>query len=164
MSNATASETTTRSGDEPVQTSRRRERGRLGRRSPYLRTTYRSELAFFPYSGARIAGLAVLVLALVAFPLFAGSFWIGVANLCAITAIAALGVQIVTGMAGQLSLGHAAFLAIGGFTAAGLHLHLELRVDGEPVDPEAYLAERGVDLIVVDTAHGHSEAALRTVG
>ena len=120
MSNATASETTTRSGDEPVQTSRRRERGRLGRRSPYLRTTYRSELAFFPYSGARIAGLAVLVLALVAFPLFAGSFWIGVANLCAITAIAALGVQIVTGMAGQLSLGHAAFLAIGGFTAAAM--------------------------------------------
>lgn len=132
MSNAPASETTTRSMDsvahrkEPVQTSRRRDRGRLGRRSPYLRTTYRGELAFFPYSGARIAGLAVLVLALVAFPLFAGSFWIGVANLCAITAIAALGVQIVTGMAGQLSLGHAAFLAIGGFTAAGLHLHLEL--------------------------------------
>ena len=30
--------------------------------------------------------------------------------------------------------------------ATGVHLHLELRVDGEPVDPEAYLAERGVEL------------------
>lgn len=133
MSNATASETMTPSAEpaahrkETAQISRpRARRGWLPRRSPYLRTTYRGELAFFPYSRVRIAGLAVLGLALVAFPLLAGNYWIGVANLCAITAIAALGVQIVTGMAGQLSLGHAAFLAIGGFTAAGLHLHLEL--------------------------------------
>ena len=128
MSNATESETTTSSAapaahqNVTAQMSRpRARRGWLPRRSPYLRTTYRGELAFFPYSGVRVAGLAVLGLALVAFPLLAGNYWIGVANLCAITAIAALGVQIVTGMAGQLSLGHAAFLA-----TAGLHLHLEL--------------------------------------
>lgn len=30
--------------------------------------------------------------------------------------------------------------------ATGVHLHLELLVDGEPVDPEVHLAQRGVEL------------------
>jgi branched-chain amino acid transport system permease protein len=96
------------------------------RRSPYLRTDYRRELTLFPYSGPRLAVIALTVLGLVAFPYLSDAYWLGVVNLAMIAAVGALGLQIVTGMAGQLSLGHAAFLAVGGFFAAGLYLHLGL--------------------------------------
>jgi branched-chain amino acid transport system permease protein len=110
----------------PVSGRRSRRSASQWRRSPYLRTDYRGELALFPYSGPRLAGIGVLALVLLGFPLVADSYWLGVANFAAIAAIGALGLQIVTGMAGQLSLGHAAFLAVGGFFAAGLYLHLGL--------------------------------------
>ncbi|MDP6482419.1 MAG: IMP dehydrogenase [Nitrospinota bacterium] len=45
-------------------------------------------------------------------------------------------------------------LRVGAAVGTGLDTHERVRL----------LAERGADLIVVDTAHGHSEAALRTVG
>ena len=103
-----------------------REPSRRRRGSPYLRTDYRGELTLFPYSGPRLTVIAVTVALVAAYPFLANAFWLGVINLAVIAAIGALGLQIVTGMAGQLSLGHAAFLAVGGFFAAGLYLHLGL--------------------------------------
>src|SRR5205807_1687218 len=41
----------------------------------------------------------------------------------AVLFIAILGLNILTGYTGQISLGHGAFMAIGGFTTAILHLH-----------------------------------------
>ncbi|MBI4730277.1 MAG: branched-chain amino acid ABC transporter ATP-binding protein/permease [Acidobacteria bacterium] len=40
-------------------------------------------------------------------------------------ALAATGVSVVSGLAGQISLGHAALMAAGGFTSAGLALHAD---------------------------------------
>src|SRR5690606_33173575 len=40
--------------------------------------------------------------------------------------IAIAGLHVVTGLAGQLSLGHAGFVAVGAFAAAAAHLHLGL--------------------------------------
>lgn len=62
--------------------------------------------------------LAAVVLAVVALPPMGGSFLLTLANSAAITALAAMGLTVLTGTAGLLSLGQAAFLAIGGFTAA----------------------------------------------
>jgi branched-chain amino acid transport system permease protein len=62
-------------------------------------------------------GLAVLLLL---FPLVAGNYLVYLACLTGIHVIAAMGLNIVTGYAGQISLGHAAFMGVGCYTAAWL--------------------------------------------
>lgn len=59
-------------------------------------------------------------------PLYLGTYWLGVANLIGITLIAATGLNILTGYCGQLSIGHAGFIAVGAYTAAILTNRLEL--------------------------------------
>jgi len=58
------------------------------------------------------------ILAIFIFPLISGPFALKLANTAAVTAIAAMGLTVLTGTAGLLSLGQAAFLAIGAFTGA----------------------------------------------
>jgi branched-chain amino acid transport system permease protein len=63
-------------------------------------------------------GVVVLAVAIVALPLNVSSaYWLGVLNAAGIAAIAALGLNVLTGYAGQLSLGHAAFVGVGAFAA-----------------------------------------------
>ena len=59
-------------------------------------------------------------------PLYLGGYWLGVANLIGITLIAATGLSILTGYCGQLSIGHAGFIAVGAYTAAIITGRLEL--------------------------------------
>lgn len=56
--------------------------------------------------------VAVLVL-----PLFVSSFWLHLINLSLIAIVGALGLNIVTGYSGQVSLGHAAQVGVGAFAA-----------------------------------------------
>ena len=63
---------------------------------------------------------------LFAAPLYLGNYWLGVANLIGITLIAATGLNILVGYCGQLSIGHAGFIAVGAYTAAILTNRLEL--------------------------------------
>lgn len=57
-------------------------------------------------------------------PLTFGGFYLYLGAVIAIYAIAALGLQVMVGLAGQLSLGHAAFLGIGAYTAVLLEKNL----------------------------------------
>ncbi len=66
------------------------------------------------------------IVLLFAAPLYLGNFWLGVANLIGITLIAALGLNILIGYCGQLSIGHAGFIAVGAYTTAILTNRLEL--------------------------------------
>jgi len=59
-------------------------------------------------------------------PLYLSNYWLGVANLIGITLIAVTGLNILTGYCGQLSIGHAGFIAVGAYTAAVLTNRLEL--------------------------------------
>jgi branched-chain amino acid transport system permease protein len=59
-------------------------------------------------------------------PLYLGNYWLGVGNLIGITIIAAVGLNILTGYCGQLSIGHAGFIAVGAYTAAILTNRLEM--------------------------------------
>ena len=65
------------------------------------------------------AGLGVAVLAFVF--VFGTEFWIDIANLALIAAIAAIGLDIVLGHTGLVSVGNAAFLGIGALTVALLN-------------------------------------------
>ena len=51
-------------------------------------------------------------------PAFTGDYFLHLMNLCSIAVIGAVGINLLTGYCGQLSLGQASFLAIGAFTTA----------------------------------------------
>ena len=70
--------------------------------------------------------LALLLVVLFTAPLYLNSYWLGVANLVGITIIAATGLNILTGYAGQLSVGHAGFIAVGAYTSAVLTARLDV--------------------------------------
>jgi branched-chain amino acid transport system permease protein len=82
--------------------------------------------------------------------LFTTPQWQAIAVFAAISAIAALGLHVLTGLAGQVSLGHSAFVAVGGYTA------IWLGVDrGMPIWvwlPAAGLVSAAVGLLVVPFA------------
>ncbi len=69
--------------------------------------------------------IALLILVFTA-PLYWDNYLLGVANLMGITLIAAVGLNILLGYCGQLSIGHAGFIAVGAYTAAILTNTFEL--------------------------------------
>ena len=87
--------------------------------------TYAQDMAIFR-TKTHWALLLVLLVILFTGPLYWGNYWLGVANLLGITIIAATGLSILTGYCGQLSIGHAGFIAVGAYTSAVLTNRLEL--------------------------------------
>ena len=71
----------------------------------------------------RVATVLALLL-LIAFPFlpFVDQFWLSTAVFVLIYAIGALGLNVLTGFTGQISLGHAFFLGVGAYTAGVLGL------------------------------------------
>ena len=67
-----------------------------------------------------VLGAAIIMLA----PLFVPSYPLYVLSLCLVNITAVLGVNIVMGFAGQVSLGHAGFAAIGAYATSLLTIHL----------------------------------------
>jgi branched-chain amino acid transport system permease protein len=65
-----------------------------------------------------IGSLVVVAAVLVALPFLLGSYNISLAAQVAIFFVAVLGLNILTGYSGQISIGHGAFMAIGGYTTA----------------------------------------------
>ena len=81
------------------------------------------------------AWLLLGALAMIALPQFLPQYWVYTLNLAAIAVIGALGLNVLTGSAGQISLAHASVLAIGAYATA-------------------WLAKKGVPFIVVIPAAG----------
>jgi branched-chain amino acid transport system permease protein len=71
-----------------------------------------------------IKGKMILVLAIMflGIPLVAPDYWLSVATMVGYTAMGALGVQLLIGYTGLLTLGHAAFIAVGAYTSTLLVL------------------------------------------
>jgi branched-chain amino acid transport system permease protein len=80
-----------------------------------LVTSYKQDLGRFPDRWHKL-GLVLWAAALVAILLGADGRWISVANLGCVAVVGSVGLMILTGFAGQVSLGHAAFLALGAYT------------------------------------------------
>ena len=84
---------------------------------------YEQDLTLFPDRWHKI-GLGVLIPLAVIFPILASEYWLGISLDTMIAIVGAVAMMILTGFAGQVSLGHAAFIAVGAYTAAILgHLY-----------------------------------------
>jgi branched-chain amino acid transport system permease protein len=90
-----------------------------------FRQTYREDMAIFDSPLPRVL-TAILLLALATAPLFASAYWLDILTRCLIAVVAATGLNILTGFTGQISLGNAAFLAVGAYTTAYLAGRLAL--------------------------------------
>lgn len=67
--------------------------------------------------------MILLALCLFVFiPLLADDYWLSVCNTIGYTILGALGVQLLIGFCGQVTLGHAAFIAVGAYTSTLLIL------------------------------------------
>jgi len=88
------------------------------REAGQFKSTYAADQAVFPIRQDRIiAGLA-LVAAVVAVPLLADEYWLQAVLIpFLIYSLAALGLNLLTGYAGQVSLGTGGFMAVGAYSA-----------------------------------------------
>lgn len=86
-------------------------------RSGDYNTTYKEEISIFQTSFVKCC-VGIFILTLVGFVLIADNYFVYIVNLCLIATIGALGLNILTGLTGQISIGHAAFLAIGAYSSA----------------------------------------------
>lgn len=68
-----------------------------------------------------IVGIGVLL----TLPSFIGGRYVALVNLIAITVVSVHGLNILTGYTGQISLGHAAFMAVGAYTTGLLAVYLK---------------------------------------
>lgn len=86
-------------------------------KSGNYKTTYRNDMKMFGTTSAKIKAILLVAIVLLV-PTFTSSYWVGLLTLCAIASIGAIGLNILTGFTGQISIGVGAFLGVGGYTAA----------------------------------------------
>jgi branched-chain amino acid transport system permease protein len=100
------------------------------REAGQFKTSYVADSQIFPIRQDRIGMLLILAIAFVAVPFFATPYFFSAILIpFLIFSLAAIGLNILTGYAGQLSLGTAAFMAVGAFAA----YNFVLRVPGMPL-------------------------------
>jgi branched-chain amino acid transport system permease protein len=88
--------------------------------------SYAQDQAWWQSNLIRVKMLGLLLFLLVLFPLGANLYLVSIANIVGYTILSAMGVQLLIGYCGQLTLGHAAFLAVGAYTTAISMLHYHL--------------------------------------
>jgi len=95
----------------------------LYREAGQFKSTYEADQQIFPIRQDRIAFWVLMAVAFGAIPLVANQYWLAaILTPFLIFSLAALGLNILTGYAGQLSLGTAAFMAVGAFMAYNFEL------------------------------------------
>ncbi|MBI4636013.1 MAG: branched-chain amino acid ABC transporter permease, partial [Candidatus Rokubacteria bacterium] len=83
-----------------------------------LKTTYEADMALYPLPIARWTVAAFAVLFFVVLPLSVDEYYLSIVNLISIAIVGALGLNILVGYTGQISVGHGAFMSVGAYTAA----------------------------------------------
>ena len=90
----------------------------LYRENGQFKTSYRADQQIFPITQDRIAMALLLLVVLVLVPAFASDYLFRAIIIpFLIMALAALGVNILVGYCGQISLGSGAFMAVGAYGA-----------------------------------------------
>src|ERR1700756_5044370 len=84
-----------------------------------FRTSYAADTPIFPTAMSRNFAILGVIAACFA-PYLLSNYWLSISIQIGIFAIAALGLNILVGFTGQISIGHAAFFLFGAFTSAYL--------------------------------------------
>lgn len=90
----------------------------LYRESGQFKTNYKADSAIFPILQDRIAIMFYLAVAFIVIPIYGSSFFIDSMMIpFLIFTLAAIGLNILTGYTGQISLGSGAFMGVGAYSA-----------------------------------------------
>lgn len=99
-----------------------------------FREGYERELTIYETDFGRTAVFLGLIILFTLVPLITGPYMLYVVNIIGISAIAAIGLNILVGFTGQISLGHGAFMGVGAYAGAimatSLHLPFWIAVPG----------------------------------
>jgi branched-chain amino acid transport system permease protein len=102
----------------------------LYREAGQFKSSYAEDQQILPIRQDRIALALLLAFAVLVLPVIGDQYWLSaIVTPFLIFSLAALGLNILTGYAGQLSLGTAAFMAVGAFMA----YNAILRIPGMPI-------------------------------
>ncbi|MBK6430977.1 MAG: branched-chain amino acid ABC transporter permease [Anaerolineae bacterium] len=93
--------------------------------SGIFHTTYQQDLTLRRTPAQKVR-LGLFIAFVLIFPFFADNYYLTIANQIAIAAVGAVGLNILVGFTGQISLGQGAFMAVGAYTASFLTLRLGL--------------------------------------
>jgi branched-chain amino acid transport system permease protein len=92
-----------------------------------FKATYQEDMAIFPIPLDRWGVMVILAVAFFVIPFSASDYWLtSILIPFLVYSLAALGLNFLTGYAGQLSLGHAAFMAVGAYTSLILYGRYEV--------------------------------------
>jgi branched-chain amino acid transport system permease protein len=90
-----------------------------------FKTSYAADQAIFPIREDRIGLIVVLLVAFVAIPLVGNDYWLRtLLTPFLIFALAAIGLNLLTGYAGQVSLGTGSFMGVGAYAAYNISIWL----------------------------------------
>lgn len=96
------------------------------RENGQFKTSYRADQQIFPIAQDRIAMLLLLLVAFVLVPALGNDYWFtNILIPFLIFSLAAIGVNILVGYCGQISLGSGAFMAVGAYAAYNFHVRIE---------------------------------------
>jgi branched-chain amino acid transport system permease protein len=100
------------------------------RENGQFKVSYAADQQIFPIVQDRVAIALLLAVAFVAVPLLASDYLLrAILTPVLILSLAALGLNVLVGYCGQISLGTGAFMAVGAYAA----YNLQVRVDGVPL-------------------------------
>ena len=97
----------------------------IARECGVFKTTYEADMALYPLPIARWTVGVLVVLFFAVLPLTLHEYYLSIVNLIAIAVVGALGLNILVGYTGQISIGHGAFMSVGAYTAANLAVRLD---------------------------------------
>jgi branched-chain amino acid transport system permease protein len=96
------------------------------RESGIFKTTYAGDMALYPLPIAKWTVAVLALVFVVILPLTVHEYYLSILNLIFIAIVGALGLNILVGYTGQISIGHAAFMSVGAYTAANLAVRMDL--------------------------------------
>ena len=128
----------------------------LYRENGQFKTSYRADAALFPVAQDRWAMLALAAVAFLLVPLLASDYSLRAVLIpFLILALAAIGLNILVGYCGQISLGTGAFMAVGAYAA----FNLDVRFTGMP--PLLSILGGGLAATLVGVAFGLPSLRIR---